>query len=144
MGLIPAEYWNAAPLPFWVALSQSVHWNTLFHVALLSIFFPSWISSVVILRWQGFNLTLDRWTSDFHWFEALGAGAGALTGPDVLAWRVGSECSYRVASEQFVPKKSKRLGHCFSLNCPTWQNTEKKVAQAQGFQTLIPLHGQDL
>ena len=47
---------SATPLPFCVALSPSMHWHgrVLFCCALY-YFSSSWISSVAISRWQGFN-----------------------------------------------------------------------------------------
>ena len=47
-------------------------------------------------------------------FGALGVGPCARTRPHTLAWPMGSDCSYFIASEQ---KYLKSLRHCFPMNC---------------------------
>ena len=48
----------AAPRPFCMALSPSVHWHACLHVAVLSTIFSFWISLVAIARWQSCTSTV--------------------------------------------------------------------------------------
>ena len=107
---------TAAPRQFCVALSPSVHWQARFSVAALSIiwcFFE-------FLQWQtpaesaaDRVLTLNM-NIRLPLFGALGVGPCARTRPHTLAWPMGSDCSYFIASEQ---KYLKSLRHCFPMNC---------------------------
>ena len=97
-----------------MAPSLSVHWHEHFYVLHNFFFeFRQWLSR------DDRDLNLTR-TSNFYCLGALGVGPGARTWPHVLAWLMGSDYSYRAASEQ---KCLKRHAHSFSLNYwKYWKN----------------------
>ena len=93
---------SAAPRPIcrnFLALARA-------YIAELSEFFFSWILSVAISRWQGFNCQNGHSTSNVLY---PGVGSGARTQPQ-------SKCASQGSANN---------GHCFSLNCwKYWNNSD--------------------
>ena len=134
-GLIPVWCWNL--LPLLVALSQSVHWHKHFSYCCTLYNFFSWISSVAISPWQGFNSEDEHQTSTglehLEWAHQtstvlehfrLGVGPGAQTRPHVQAWRMGVIIA--IVEPQSRSQKSAwllfflKLWKIFENNGPHW------------------------
>ena len=115
-----------------MALSQSVHWHTLFYIAALSIIFLKWRSCAYrILTHHMKNLLPLFWSP---WSQAP-VWPGARTLPYVLAWQMGViMASVEPTSLSLGAKVTKVLGHCFSLNY--WKYL-KTMAHCKGFSNLI-------
>ena len=91
---------GSIPVRFWILLRAAGHWarhctdTCAVYIAAISIIFVSWISSVVISRWQGLTLNMNIilplfWST---WSRARGQDSATC-----LAH--GRDCSYCRASE---------------------------------------------
>ena len=97
-----------------------------------ALFPPPQISSVAILRWQGFRSSHEHPASTV--LEHFGVMPGAQTQPHVLAWRMGSEYRNCVTSKQFW-LNLKGLATVFIW---IFKNSEKTMAHPEFFLTLAP------
>ena len=133
MGSIAIEDWISLQLLShfkWHWASQCT--DTRCYIAALTYLF-SWISSVAISRWQGFDSLHEHPTSNVLEHLVSSQGPGALTQPHVCAGLApGRDYSFCRASEQ---KSQKVLGPWFSSNC---RKCLKTRANSVGFSTLTP------
>ena len=124
----------AAALPFWVSLSQSVHWHPWWSSALLNCCTDLFLE---IYQWKfctDRDLTLNM-TSTFLEHLELGPGLwlGHMCWPGLwpglctcgLATCAGLAHNYCIASEQ---KWQKELGHCCIVK-NTWKTVPQDLAQ---------------